>query len=101
MLHVAFFWIFLFLTCGYALWRGRRYERISALVCIVASVGSTIGMMVLPQSHPDYSVVQMSDLLVDMFVLVAFVVIALVSDRFWPLWAAGLQLTIGLSHLLK
>jgi hypothetical protein len=29
------------------------------------------------------------------------VVIALRSDRFWPLWVAGLQLTISMSHLLK
>ena len=33
--------------------------------------------------------------------LVAFVVIALRSDRFWPLWVAGLQLTISISHVLK
>jgi hypothetical protein len=34
-------------------------------------------------------------------VLVAFVAIALRSDRFWPLWVAGLQLTISMSHFLK
>jgi hypothetical protein len=29
------------------------------------------------------------------------VAIALVSDRFWPLWAAGLQLVDSMSHVLK
>ena len=26
---------------------------------------------------------------------------ALVSDRFWPLWIAGLQLTSSMGHLFK
>jgi len=29
------------------------------------------------------------------------VAVALRSDRFWPLWVAGLQLTISMSHVLK
>ena len=46
--------------------------------------------------HPvDYSGLETSDLIVDTFVLVSFVLIALRSDRFWPLWVAGLQLTIS------
>jgi len=24
-----------------------------------------------------------------------------VSSRFWPLWAAGLQLTVSMSHMMK
>ncbi len=27
--------------------------------------------------------------------------IALRSERFWPLWVAGLQLTMSMSHLMK
>ena len=33
--------------------------------------------------------------------LVGFTTIALRSDRFWPLWVAGLQLTTIIAHLLK
>jgi hypothetical protein len=29
------------------------------------------------------------------------VAIALVSNRFWPLWAAGFQLTVSMSHMMK
>jgi hypothetical protein len=102
MTHVYLFWIFLVLTCGYALWRGRKYERLSALVCIVASVLSTLGVMLMRQFHPiDYSAIESSDLAIDMVVLVSFIIIALASDRFWPLWVAGLQLTISLSHVMK
>jgi hypothetical protein len=102
MLRVAFFWMFLFLTCGYALWRGGRYERMSALICILASILSTAGVFLMRQYHPiDYSGVEQSDLTVDTLVLLSFILIALRSDRFWPLWAAGLQLTISMSHLMK
>ena len=40
-------------------------------------------------------------MLVDLAVLACFVVVALRSDRFWPLWVAGLQLTTSIGHLLK
>ena len=39
--------------------------------------------------------------MVDLGVLAGFTFIALRSDRFWPLWAAGLQLTTILAHALK
>src|SRR4051812_11809951 len=102
MLRVLFFWLFLGLTCGYAIWRGRKYEQMSAIICILATVISVIGHVLTRRYQPlDYSVVQLSDLAVDNSMLVAFVVIALRSDRFWPLWVAGLQLTISISHVLK
>ena len=57
--------------------------------------------MLLRRYYPEYSVVERSDLAIDATMLAAFIVIALRSDRFWPLWVAGLQLTISISHLLK
>jgi hypothetical protein len=102
MLRAAFFWVFLFVTCGYALWRGRKYERLSAAICIIATILSAFGFYVMRRFHPiDYSGVQTSDLIVDSLVLVSFIFIAMRSDRFWPLWVAGLQLTISMSHLFK
>ena len=102
MLRAAFFWVFLVVTCGYALWRGRKYERLSAAICIIATILSAFGFYVMRRFHPiDYSGVQTSDLIVDSLVLVSFIFIALRSDRFWPLWVAGLQLTISMSHLFK
>ena len=92
------FWTLLAFTCGYALWRGRKYEQLSALIFIAASI-----LSVLARSPQDerYISVEYSDLIIDLFVLVSTVAIALRSDRFWPLWVAGLQLTISMSHLLK
>ena len=93
-----FFWTLLLVTCGYALWRGRKYEQLSALIFISATVASVVARSAL---HENYSAVARSDLVIDLLVLIALVVVALRSDRFWPLWVAGLQLTISLSHVLK
>ena len=92
------FWAILVATCGYALWRGRKYEQLAAAICIVASVTSVFAHTPL---HQRYAGLEIGDLIIDTAVLLAFVTIALRSDRFWPLWVAGLQLTISLSHIFK
>ena len=96
--HWIIFWILLSATCGYALWRGRKYERIAALVFVSATILSILGSSPLPVR---YVRIATGDVIVDNAVLVALLAIALVSDRFWPLWAAGLQLVDNMSHLMK
>lgn len=98
MPHYLIFWAVLAVTCGYALLRGRRYEQYAALICIAASVISVVARSPL---HHRYVGIEAGDLVIDTAVLLAFVAIALRSDRFWPLWVAGLQLTISMSHILK
>ena len=98
MHHYQIFWAILLVTCGYALWRGNRYEQLAALICIAATVTSVALHAPLKER---YMGVEAGDLAVDTAVLIAFVAIALRSDRFWPLWVAGLQLTISMSHLFK
>ena len=97
MLRVIFFWLLLLMSCGYALWRGRKYERIASLVFISATVLSILGH----SPHDRYVAIEASDLIIDTSVLVAVIAIALASDRFWPLWVAGLQLVDSMSHLMK
>jgi hypothetical protein len=98
MPHYLIFWAILFATCGYALWRGGKYEQLAAVICITASIVSVLAHAPL---HQRYMTVEIGDLIVDSIVLLAFVAIALRSDRFWPLWVAGLQLTMSMSHLFK
>jgi hypothetical protein len=98
MIRQSIFLGLLLLTCGYALWRGRTYERMAALVCIGATA---ISVLLHTPVAERYHGIELGDLLVDSAVLVAFVAIALRSDRFWPLWIAGLQLTLSMSHLFK
>ena len=98
ILLVILFWLLLIVSCGYALWRGRKYERLAAIVFIAATLASILGES---PAQGRYIRIETTDLVVDTAVLLAVVAIALVSDRFWPLWAAGLQLVDSMSHVLR
>ena len=98
VLLVILFWLLLIVSCGYALWRGRKYERLAALVFVAATILSILGSSPVPMR---YVGIATGDLIVDTAVLLALLAIALASDRFWPLWAAGLQLVDSMSHLMK
>lgn len=82
----------------YAFLRGRSDERLAAAVCIAAT-GATHGLMLL--IGETYARVEFGLLLVDFGALAAFLYIALRTDRFWPLWVAGFQLTTMAAHLMK
>lgn len=92
------YWSVLVVSCGYALVRGCTDERVAATVCIVASI---VSVVVLSPMGVRYTSIEPGELSVDMIVLMIFVGIALRSDRFWPLWVAGLQFTTTLAHALK
>lgn len=92
------FWSLLLLTFGYALWRGRGDEKIAAGVALLATIAT---QFVMPPPSLRYSGLQFDLVVIDMAVLAAFVAIALRSERFWPLWVAGLQLTNSMAHLMK
>ena len=98
MLPKQVFWGIVILICAYAWWRGRSEERIAATTCLLATVATHF---VISPLHERYTEVETGLLLIDLAVLAAFLAIALVSSRFWPLWAAGLQLTVSMSHMLK
>lgn len=92
------FWALLLLTVAYALWRGRGDERFAAGVALLATVAT---QLVMPPTPLRYSGLQIELVAIDIFVLAAFIAIALRSERFWPLWVAGLQLTNSMAHLMK
>lgn len=98
VIRILLFWLLLLLSCGYAGWRGRKYERLAALVFVTATIFSVLSHSPL---RGRYVGIETSDLIVDTAVLVAMLAIALASDRFWPLWVAGLQLVDSMSHLMK
>ncbi len=85
-------------SCGYALWRGDRDARLAALACICATA---LTVLLLTPGQQRYQFVEEGAMIVDLATLAAFVALALFSDRFWPLWIAGLQLTASTAHLLK
>lgn len=96
--HQDIFRALLVASSGYALWRGRSDERIVALVCLGATFATRAAISPISIR---YSGVEFGLLLIDLVVLASFVLVALRSRRFWPLWVAGLQLTSSLGHLIK
>jgi len=90
--------LLLITSVAYALWRGRRDERLAAGICVAASV---LTIFLITPLAVRYHSVERGEMLVDVAALVAFVVLALRSARFWPLWVAGLQLTSTSAHLLR
>lgn len=93
--------IFIFLliaVCAYALLRGGRDERIVAITCIVGTIATHLTISPL---RDRYASVEIGVILVDLIVLAGFMLVALRSNRFWPLWVSGLQLTTVFGHLMK
>jgi hypothetical protein len=93
-----FFRFLLACTAIYALLRGGRDERCAAAICVVGTVMTHLALS--PVTHR-YSGLEEPVMIVDIVVFVAFVVVALRSCAFWPLWIAGLQLTTVFGHLVK
>ena len=98
MLSPLQYFAVLFAVCAYAFVRGRSDERTVAAICVVASIASVA--VISPLAHR-YSQVEAGVLIVDLATFAGFTVVALRSDRFWPLWVAGLQLTTLMSHAFK
>lgn len=98
MLPKQLYWILLFVVLALALGRGRRDERIAAIICLVGSVATIL--VSSPWSHR-FASVEVGVMVVDFGALLGFVLLALASNRFWPLWVAGFQLTSWIAHFLK
>jgi hypothetical protein len=97
MLKPNTYYFLLFLVSLYAFVRGRLDERIAAGTCILATFATNI--VYTPSGS--YAGVETGVLLVDLGALAAFTFLALRSDRFWPLWVAGLQLATVGAHAVK
>ena len=97
MLNPKTYYVILFLVSLYAFLQGRSDERVAASICILATFATNI-----VYSPPgSYAGVETGILLVDLAAFAAFLFLALRSDRFWPLWVAGLQLATVGAHVVK
>lgn len=81
--------------CGYAMFRGKADARIVGAVFLVGDLAT------LASRSSTYSSVETSVFVIDILAFLAFTYAALISDRFWPLWVAGLQLTTSMGHVFK
>lgn len=93
-LRTIIFDLLLFGVCIYAFVRGTNDARIVAVTCVIANFASYALVS-------RYASVERGVMIIDILTLLAFTFVALRSDRFWPLWVSGLQLTTSMGHLLK
>lgn len=96
---VPFFWTAFLVCCLYALIRGGAPERIGAAIFIAAVI--LTGLAVSSMEGQAYRILEVGQLLVDGAMLVAFLVLALITTRFWPIWMSGLQAVQVAAHLAK
>lgn len=97
-MRIGFYLGVLVLVVVLAWWRGHRDERLAAMICVAGTALTVATSHPLPQRYADFGTL---GFMIDVGVLAGFVAIALRSERFWPLWVAGLQLTATSVHLLK
>ena len=94
----TFFRILLALVALYALLRGTRDERQVGIIFVIGVIATEL---VLPPVRERFAGVEIKLMFVDLAAFAGFLWVALRSERFWPLWIAGLQLTAILGHVLK
>jgi len=92
------FRILLAVVALYVLIRGRRDERDVGVVLVLGVIATHL---VISPLRNRFASVETHVFIVDMVVFMGFLWVALRSERFWPLWIAGLQLTAILGHVLK
>ena len=98
MLNPLTYWLIMFVVVAYAYGRGKVDERLAASVCAIGSIAT---VLIRSPGSAYYANVETGVLTIDFLALAAFVLLALRSSRFWPLWVAGFQLTSVLAHFLK
>jgi hypothetical protein len=94
----VFFRILLAFVAVYVLLKGRRDEREVGIVLVLGVVATHLLISPLKSR---FASVETHVFIVDVVVFLGFLWVALRSERFWPLWIAGLQLTTILGHILK
>ena len=93
-----FFRVLLALVALYTLLRGRRDERHVGIILVIGVIATHL--VISPVGHR-FTTVETPVMWVDIAVFAGFLWVALRSERFWPLWIAGLQLTTIFGHLMK
>jgi hypothetical protein len=79
-------------VCGAAFWKGGREEQVTAGALLLGWVATLLFR------DPHWLGAQMGALVVDALFFALMVAIALRSDRYWPIAAAGFQLLAIMTH---
>ena len=87
----------LVLGCGFAAIRGGAPERWGAAIVVIGMILSNVAGI---RSGRLFFGTDMMLLTVDTAMALALITLALTSDRYWPLWAAMLQLDAVFTHIV-
>ncbi|OHT19118.1 hypothetical protein [Edaphosphingomonas haloaromaticamans] len=95
MVHMLMYLLALLVASGYAFSRGGTDERCGAIIIIAGS------LLTLPAGglNPRWEGTQYAILAIDIAALIAFFLLAALSDRFWPLWITAFHLVAVLTHV--
>ncbi len=89
MMHIYIFHILQGLVCLYALTFGGRPERVTAIMLFLASIATWL----LPFNPlTSFQRVESFELAIDLTLMGGLITVALLANRFWPLWLAALHL---------
>lgn len=98
MTHIYVFNLLQALVCLYALTLGGWPERATAVILLFASVATII----LPfDPMTSFRRVETLELIIDLALMIGLMAIALLANRFWPLWLASLHLLAVAIHGVK
>ena len=89
------YYIYLIACCGYVFLRGGKPERFGAILAVTASLLSTA----LAPTRNFWFEASWALLIIDCATFMAAAVLALKTDRFWPLWFAGFCLVGAVTHV--
>lgn len=87
--------LILLLCAGYAAIFGGKTGRAGAIIFIAATVLTIIAF----QANPTWRSTSYGIFVVDLGCLIALAVLAIKSNRYWPIWAAGFQTIAVATHL--
>jgi hypothetical protein len=93
-----YFRAFLLACCAYAWWKGGGPERIGATIILAGVILTKVAGAAWTTR---WSSVENGIFAVDLAVLIALFALAVIAERFWPLWLTALHLLGTTGHLVK
>jgi hypothetical protein len=98
MLQSIAYFSLVFACWVYAIIRGGAPERVGVTIL---AVGSILTVVAVSAPTDRFGSVETGIFLVDVAALLAFLILALLAERFWPLWVAALQFVGTAGHAMK
>ncbi|NEX91685.1 hypothetical protein [Caulobacter sp. 17J65-9] len=83
-----------FLGCGFALWKGGKFEQAGAVLTFFAQVGAVLAQQDTSRLAPKDVIT-----LIDIALLIGFGVVAWKSTRSWPIFAAAFMMIKMTAHV--